>query len=89
MKIKYQYHTDAGHGWLHVKRSDLIALGIADKISGYSYQYLDDVYLEEDCDASLYLQALKTHSIQPLITEVNDGDTSRIRSFRSYERSPE
>jgi hypothetical protein len=32
-------------------------LGIADKISTYSYQANEYVYLEEDCDAGVFLRA--------------------------------
>jgi hypothetical protein len=52
-KIKLQWFTDAGHGWLKISREDAENLGILDLISGYSYvspsgKYL---YLEEDQDA--------------------------------------
>ncbi|MFW5871486.1 MAG: hypothetical protein ACOCUT_00115 [bacterium] len=53
----YIFHTDPGHGWLAVKRSELKRLGIIDKISSYSYQKGQTVYLEEDCDATIFCQA--------------------------------
>ena len=34
---KYRFYTDPGHGWLAVKRQELIDLDIIEKISGYSY----------------------------------------------------
>ena len=34
---EYLYITDAGHGWLKVPLAELLKLGIADKISSYSY----------------------------------------------------
>jgi len=54
------FWNDPGHGWLEVKRSDLVLLGIETKISGCSYQSGDrtKVFLEEDCDASIYIEAL-------------------------------
>jgi len=53
----YIFHSDPGHGWLAVKRSELIKLNILDKVSPYSYQRGGTVYLEEDCDASLFFKA--------------------------------
>ena len=53
----YIFHTDPGHGWLAVKRSELIELNILDKVSGCSNQTGGAVYLEEDCDASLFWKA--------------------------------
>lgn len=55
----YIYHTDPGHGWLAVKNKELHELGIADKISNYSYVRGATVYLEEDCDMALFVNALK------------------------------
>ena len=57
---KYFFHTDGGHGWLEVSRLALDLVGVADQVSGYSYQSLDGltVYLEEDQDCSLFFRAL-------------------------------
>jgi len=51
----YKFYNDPGHGWLAVKRAELIRLGILDKITGYSYQNGNTVYLEEDCDATTFI----------------------------------
>lgn len=55
----YIFHSDPGHGWLAVKRKECEELGILDKISSCSY--VSDsgktIYLEEDCDAPLFLSA--------------------------------
>lgn len=53
----YKFYEDPGHGWLAVKRAELIALGIAEKITAYSYQRGATVYLEEDCDADTFIKA--------------------------------
>lgn len=53
------FHTDPGHGWLEVTRADLVELGILGLVSAYSYTDGPRVYLEEDCDATLYLEAAK------------------------------
>ena len=55
----YVFHSDPGHGWLAVKRAELVRLNILDKISSYSYQKGNTVYLEEDCDAQIFSEAKK------------------------------
>jgi len=54
------FWNDPGHAWLEVDRSDLKLLGIDKQISGYSYQdnNTGKVYLEEDQDAGIYLNAI-------------------------------
>lgn len=56
--MKKVYFTDPGHGWLQVERAELVRLGIADKITPYSYQKGEFVYLEEDCDMATYCAAV-------------------------------
>lgn len=65
MKDKiYVFHSDPGHGWLAVKRQELIDLGIEKNISGYSYQKGNTVYLEEDCDMGIFVKALQGRNIE-------------------------
>ena len=47
--------SDAGHAWLEVPISDLVASGVSP--SNYSFYDSDThlAYLEEDCDAPRYL----------------------------------
>lgn len=56
MKL-YKFYNDPGHGWLAVKRKELVELGILGEISSYSYQRGNTVYLEEDGDASRFINA--------------------------------
>lgn len=77
-------YTDPGHGWGKVKRSVLTSLGLADKISSYSYQYNDNVYLEEDCDLGLLLQRLHDDGVAVKFTIKNTNNLSRIRSYERY-----
>ena len=80
---KYEFHTDAGHGWLRVLRvEDLCRLGIESKISSYSYMNGPWAYLEEDCDITLFLDASKL-SLDKIV-EVWDGNYSKIRGYQSY-----
>ena len=75
-----KFHYDAGHGWLAVPKSISLA---ANYKSEYSYQDATHYYLEEDCDASNFIEAW--HNANPLerikVIEVNDGDSSPIRDL--------
>lgn len=85
MKIKtIQYYTDPGHGWGKVKRSLLTDLGIADKISSYSYQRGEHAYLEEDCDLSALCRALSDRNIPVKFINHNANKSSKIRSYERY-----
>lgn len=53
----FNWYSDPGHAWLEVTRAELISLGIENRISGYSYQKFDFVYLEEDSDAGIFIDA--------------------------------
>lgn len=63
--MTYRFISDPGHGWLEVPRAELDSLGIANKISRYSYQRADFVYLEEDCDFA-HFAAAKAAAGQPV-----------------------
>jgi len=78
----YIFHTDPGHGWLAVKRTELVKLNILVKVSPYSYQRGGTVYLEEDCDASLFFKAKEA------IGETVDYRISSLENtpIRHYER---
>lgn len=76
----YTFYTDPGHGWLAVPLSELERLGIADKISTCSYVKGHTVFLEEDCDAPLFIKAAGITKINELHTD----NESIIRSYRPY-----
>ena len=77
-------YTDAGRGWAKTKRKVLENLGIASHVSSYSYQYKDNVYLEEDFDLSLLLQRLHDDGVTvKFVYKHTDGD-SKIRSYERY-----
>jgi hypothetical protein len=77
------FHTDPGHGWLEVSRADLDALNITAQITPYSYQKAARVYLEEDVDAGLYLQAAKAAGYRLTIRD-QYADPSPIRNLPSF-----
>lgn len=87
MKIKkYTLFCDPGHGWVKVKRSELEKLNIQDKISSYSYQRNDSVYLEEDCDLGIFYDACKSTGIEIELVYKNTNNRSKIRSYESYSK---
>ena len=84
-KIKVKSFSDAGHGWLGVKRKLLDRLNISHLISPYSYQRGASVYLEEDCDATIFIKAFESRfGYTPEIQEMKWCDYSPIRSYDGY-----
>jgi hypothetical protein len=83
--LTYDFYSDAGHGWLHVKLDELKELGIQDKISHYSYIRGNDVYLEEDCDMATFMNAMEAKGIQIHLAYINErNNDSFIRLLRRY-----
>ncbi len=54
---KYHMHSDQSHGWLKVPMTELEFLGIAKSITKFSFIKGEHVYLEEDCNATLFCDA--------------------------------
>jgi hypothetical protein len=79
--FKVKFYSDPGHGWGAVKRRVLFDLGIADKISTYSYQKGNTVYLEEDCDLGVLIGALKAAGVSVQLEEKSTNSRSPIRSY--------
>lgn len=77
-------YCDPGHAWAKVRKSVLTNLGIADKVSSYSYQRGDYAFLEEDCDLSLLVQALRDHGTKLCFVEKRTNKQSRIRNYERY-----
>lgn len=79
------YIQDPGHGWFKVSVKQLVQLGIADRISNYSYRRGTWAYLEEDCDASILFAALRERGIEPKVRErVARERRSRVRNYSPY-----
>ena len=78
--------NDPSHGWLEVKRADLIALGIEDDISRFSYEKGSKVYLEEDNDMTRYIRAAARAGWHVDIDySVHTNSDSFIRLLKAYE----
>lgn len=81
---KYHIYTDAGHGWLKVKKQELLRLRIDDKITHYSYQRGQYAYLEEDCDLPTFVNA--KNAVEEVVEYIShhSSKSSKIRSYDCY-----
>ena len=83
--MSYKFHADAGHGWLEVPLGDCEALGLKPSdFSRYSYRESDTLYLEEDRDLSVFLNAHK--AINGELPEVIEGPYVQDSPIREMER---
>ena len=86
---KYTFHEDPGHGWLEVPIAKLKELGVVDKISYFSYQSnfkiadSETAYLEEDCDASIFMDAMKAIG-EKVVCEREYREHTFIRDLASF-----
>jgi hypothetical protein len=83
-KLKIKHYQDPGHGWLAVKIDLIRKLGIMGKVSLYSYVKGQTAYLEEDCDASVFLEAAKAAGYDVEIIRKNTNKSSPIRSYSCF-----
>jgi len=88
-KGTYRFISDPGHGWLEVPLAELITLGIAGTISSFSYLSVNGIaYLEEDCDAPRFDQAMriKGGGSENWAEEVEDvyQDPTFVRELPAY-----
>jgi len=82
----FHFFSDSAHGWLRVTMSDLRASGAYDKISSYSYKSEKFVYLEEDCDASEFLEGYRHLIGEFQIKQHPPVETSSIRYMHPFRR---
>lgn len=83
--VRLNFLCDAGHGWLSVQRNLLFQFPtVALRVSSYSYQRNDRVYLEEDCDAELLMAALAQHGYNMQFTSKHSDRRSPIRSYDRF-----
>ena len=82
--MKITYFNDGGHGWYSVKRSKLESMGVLGKVSGFSYQKGESVYLEEDCDAGLFFNNLTEEEKQSIKVIESYSDRSPVRNYERF-----
>jgi hypothetical protein len=70
------YYSTPRHGYIKVDGDDMRDLKISQSLSHYSYYNEDDdiFYLEEDCDASLFMKRCELDGVTVIVTE-DDLDT--------------
>ena len=75
----FTFYADPGHGWLCVTGQDLKNVGLKPTdFTQYSYRArkLDVYFLEEDCDASKFVDAyVKLNKCQPQFKELYQEHT--------------
>ena len=82
----FKFYCDPGHGWLAVKVSDLVKIGMKpEDFTRYSYRKGGTVYLEEDCDAPVFSEKWTNHFNLATFPHVVKH-TNRSSPIRSYER---
>jgi len=69
MKQTFQFISDPGHAWLRVPVKLLEDWNIDVLISGYSYRTREMAYLEEDCDAAIFIDEAKKRGYEFSIVE--------------------
>jgi hypothetical protein len=82
--ITLNIFADPGHAWCRVAKNKLEKLGIANKISAYSYERGEYAYLEEDCDLATLIDALRTKGYVDI--KFKTQDTNRQSKIRGYNR---
>lgn len=80
----FKFYSDPGHGWLRVTLADIAKVGLTtEDFTDYSYRSEGGgvLYLEEDCDAPVFVNAWEgTFGRRPSFTEVY-RDRTNIRSL--------
>ena len=87
MKKQFTFHEDASHGWLEVSYKDVTDVDIHNEISEFSYinRFLEKIYLEEDCDYILFINAFKNkYGYKPLEVNGRYHEISPIRDLPRY-----
>ena len=85
VKSKFDFYSDAGHGWLKVHILMLQKMGIDKNVTSFSYIHGGDVFLEEDCDAPMFMKKYEElFGKKPELNYHTTDKRSRIRNYHSY-----
>lgn len=80
----YTFYADPGHSWLAVPIVDLDDVGLtrAD-FSVFSYVKNEIAYLEEDCDAFVFVNAyVEKYGVRPKFKENYHESNGLIRNYK-------
>lgn len=81
----FPYIQDPGHGWVRVPKTELAKAGCEADISRHSFQKGNNVFLEQDCDLQIFVDARRSQGLETKLRPyVNKSRTSRIRNYTSY-----
>lgn len=82
--MNLRFTADPGHGWLHVKRATALRVMGPDfvRLSRFSYQRGGTLYLEEDCDAPLFMECARQQGVEVTVQFRHVARTP-IRSYES------
>ena len=80
--LTLNFYTDPGHGWLRAPLVLINKLGVTP--SKYSYTDSEYGYLEEDMDASLFIEAAKKAGYTLTLKENHSSRNSFVRSKRRF-----
>lgn len=83
--MKLRSYADPGHGWLAVPIAAYLKSGIVASRYSYVNRTRSTVYLEEDCDAGLFLDAMKAQGIEVLMKHNHTNRQSKIRNMDSID----
>lgn len=87
--MNVDFIIDPGHGWLKVPLCVLDQWGLLPQITPYSYIRLgvrqSFAYLEEDCDASVFMDAAKQRGVAVKLRERVAGQKeSKVRRYEPF-----
>ena len=80
--MNLKYIQDPGHGWIAVPLELIAAWGVTP--SKYSYRDAVTGYLEEDCDAGLFLAAAAARGVSVTLAEHHSNHDSFIRALPRF-----
>ncbi len=87
---RFVFIEDPGHGCLQVARHLVTELGLAHKITRYSYQNGGMVYLEEDLDMMTFWEAYKArYGVPPVFDRHYVPDWVGRRRYEPFTPGPE
>ena len=83
MKLQLTFFPDDSHGWLRVPKASVPKRSLA-KISSCSYMDDEYLYLEEDRDAGICLNALKEEGVNVEVDIAAQARRSGIRDLAPF-----
>jgi hypothetical protein len=78
----YKFYSDPGHGWMAVSFKNFFAVGAKlEDVSNFSYARGKTLYLEEDCDAGVFIKAFQKYMNSAPVFFEKFNERTPIRSY--------